>query len=79
MYAFDRLLNGYKGRFATDCRDCIKVNYPNAFADYTVKDNCKKRMFFRFWQLGGGFNRNFWNAKAIHNSIDYIGTNPVRK
>ena len=33
---------------------------------------------FRFWQAGGGFDRNLWNAKAIHNSIKYIEYNPVR-
>jgi putative transposase len=34
---------------------------------------------FRFWQPGGGFDRNLWNAKAIHDSINYIEANPVRK
>ena len=33
---------------------------------------------FIFWQPGGGFDRNLWNAKAIHNSINYIEANPVR-
>jgi hypothetical protein len=27
---------------------------------------------FIFWQKGGGFDRNLWNAKAIHDSIRYI-------
>lgn len=34
---------------------------------------------FTFWQPGGGFDRNLWNAKAIHNSINYIEANPIRK
>jgi hypothetical protein len=29
-------------------------------------------------QKGGGFDRNLWNAKAIHDSIGYIEANPVR-
>jgi putative transposase len=33
---------------------------------------------FVFWQKGGGFDRNLWNAKAIHDSIKYIEDNPVR-
>ena len=33
---------------------------------------------FRFWQTGGGFGRNLWNANAIHNAIKYIEHNPVR-
>jgi hypothetical protein len=32
---------------------------------------------FIFWQKGGGFDRNLWNAKATHNSIKYIEANPV--
>ena len=32
----------------------------------------------RFWQRGGGFDRNLWNPKAIHDSIGYIEANPVR-
>jgi len=34
---------------------------------------------FRFWQPGGGFDRNLWNAKAIRQVIEYIEVNPVRK
>jgi putative transposase len=34
---------------------------------------------YRFWQQGGGFDRNLWNAMAIHKAIAYIEANPVRK
>jgi putative transposase len=34
---------------------------------------------YRIWQRGGGFDRNLWNAQAIHQSIEYIEENPVRK
>ena len=27
----------------------------------------------------GGFDRNLWNRIAIHKSIEYIDTNPVRR
>ena len=33
----------------------------------------------RFWQRGGGFDRNVWSDKAILNEIDYIHANPVRR
>lgn len=78
-YAIDRILNDCKGRFAIKYRDYIKANHPDNFDSYTVKDNSRKRMVFRFWQPGGGFDRNLWNAKAIHDSIGYIEANPVRK
>ena len=36
----------------------------------------------RSWMLvllsGGGFDRNLWNAKPVHNSIEYIEGNPVK-
>jgi putative transposase len=32
-----------------------------------------------FWQSGGGYDRNIWNATVFRASIDYIHANPVRK
>ena len=34
---------------------------------------------YRFWQAGGGYDRNFDKPEAIHNAINYIHNNPVRK
>jgi len=36
-------------------------------------------MTFRFWQEGGGYDRNLWNPTAIRSAIDYIHMNPVRR
>lgn len=33
----------------------------------------------RFWQAGGGFDRNVIQASTLLNMIDYIHANPVRK
>ena len=33
----------------------------------------------RFWQRGGGFDRNLWSPKYIWEMIDYIHHNPVRR
>ena len=33
----------------------------------------------RFWQQGGGYDRNFFTAKATWKSINYLHNNPVRK
>ena len=38
-----------------------------------------KRETFRFWQPGGGYDGNLWNTKPIHDVIDYIHANPVRR
>jgi len=33
----------------------------------------------RFWQRGGGFDRNLVEPSIIHSTIDYIHANPVRR
>jgi len=37
------------------------------------------RKHYRFWQRGGGFDRNLWSDKAIAGEIDYLHANPVRR
>ncbi len=34
---------------------------------------------YRFWQDGGGYDRNLWSKEAIYSEIDYIHNNPIRK
>ena len=33
----------------------------------------------RFWQPGGGYDRNIWTAQELHEKIRYIHNNPVRR
>src|SRR3954447_20252410 len=33
----------------------------------------------RFWQRGGGFDRNLWEPLAIWQTIEYIHANPIRR
>ena len=37
------------------------------------------RRVFRFWQPGGGFDRNIFREKTVPAVIDYIHANPVRR
>ena len=34
---------------------------------------------FRFWQDGGGYDRNIVSYEALINAVNYIHNNPVRK
>ncbi len=34
---------------------------------------------FRFWQRGGGYDRNLRSVQDIHEKIDYIHQNPIRR
>lgn len=46
--------------------DQLTVTYPS-------------RRVFRFWQPGGGFDRNIFRDKTIPAIVDYIHANPVRR
>lgn len=37
------------------------------------------RRVFRFWQAGGGFDRNIWKQRTLEDVIEYIHANPVRR
>jgi len=39
----------------------------------------QKHTRYRFWQDGGGYDRNFTSRKTLLSSIDYIHNNPVRR
>jgi len=76
VYNISRILYKIKGKTSTRYRHWIRENRPEDFEAFCVMSRQKKT--FRFWQAGGGFDRNLWNAKAIHYSIRYIEGNPVR-
>jgi len=37
-----------------------------------------KTRAYRFWQAGGGYDRNIVSRVALMNAIDYVHNNPVR-
>lgn len=37
------------------------------------------KIAFRFWQEGGGYDRNLMSGDAVRASIEYIHMNPVRR
>jgi putative transposase len=54
----------------------IREKEPNRLGELLVKDT--RTWEVRFWQRGGGFDRNVWKALAIQDEIKYIEGNPVR-
>jgi REP element-mobilizing transposase RayT len=76
-YDVAKIDSGIKGimsrRYAKHLFDTNRAKYE----EFLVKSQGKH--MFRFWQHGGGFDRNLWNAKAIHDAINYIEANPVRR
>lgn len=37
------------------------------------------RACYRFWQPGGGYDRNIWSVRDVHEKIGYIHNNPIRR
>ena len=37
------------------------------------------KVMFRFWQRGGGYDRNIFSPEELHEKIQYIHNNPVRR
>ncbi len=76
-YDIAKIDSGIKGitskRYAKHLLETNRAKYDEFILKSRGKD------MFRFWQHGGGFDRNLWNAKAIHNAIEYIEANPVRR
>jgi putative transposase len=54
-----------------------KSNAPDWLARLTVREG--KRIRHRFWQPGGGYDRNLTSAEALRAIIDYLYANPVRR
>jgi putative transposase len=78
VYKIECITKAIKGRMAKRYIGIITVNQnADFFEEYRA--NKKGVESFRIWQRGGGFDRNLWNPKAVHQSIAYIEANPVRK
>jgi putative transposase len=55
----------------------LKSNAPEWLARVTVREG--RRLRRRFWQPGGGYDRNITSASGLRGAIDYIHANPVRR
>lgn len=75
-YSIAKILQTIKGKTSRRYREYIIRNSPELFDGFCMVTNGQKT--FRIWQAGGGFDRNLWNSKPIHHSIEYIERNPVR-
>ncbi|MCA9045366.1 MAG: transposase [Planctomycetaceae bacterium] len=55
----------------------LKANASEWLPKITVVEG--KRTRHRFWQPGGGYDRNLDSAKTVRATIDYLHANPVRR
>ena len=57
---------------------CLLGNMPPALASLLdVQPNGRRA--YRFWQRGGGYDRNIFTAVEAHEKLAYMHNNPVRK
>lgn len=75
-YKISAILQSLKGRAAKRYGDFLKQSGATQYERFCI--TVKGKQTFRFWQAGGGFDRNLWNPRAIHAAIYYIENNPVR-
>jgi putative transposase len=71
-----RIESGIKGIMAKRYRKVLSEHFCTIPDNFLFKD--QKGEHFIFWQKGGGFDRNLWEPKSIHNTIKYIEENPVK-
>jgi putative transposase len=76
-YDIAEIQKSIKGRMSRTYSEFLLKSHPELHESFLVKDRGK--MQYRFWQRGGGFDRNLWNNQPIYGSIMYIENNPVRK
>ncbi len=77
-YSISKILTTLKQPVSKRARLFVKEQAPSFLERMTdVQPNGKHAV--RFWQRGGGYDRNLWSRKHIWETIDYIHANPVRR
>jgi putative transposase len=71
-----RFLFSLKRSVAAKAVEWTKANAPDRL-DVMLDLQPNGSSCYRFWQRGGGYDRNLWSDKAIWNMIDYVHDNPV--
>jgi putative transposase len=78
LYSVGRILTSIKRPVSMKAISYVRVSAPNSLS--SMKDQQPSGVVhYRFWQRGGGYDRNLFEPKTIWAEIDYIHANPVRR
>jgi len=77
-YDVSRILTTLKQSVAKRAMHFVKASAPSFLPRMTDKHPNGKTTI-RFWQRGGGYDRNLWSPGYIWETIEYIHDNPVRR
>jgi putative transposase len=75
-YSISNILKGIKQPLSQSYIYWCQSNHPEYLE--SMRTGLDKP-FYRFWQKGGGYDRNYWNEKEICDQIDYEHMNPVKR
>jgi putative transposase len=76
-YEIDKILASIKKPVGYRAIQYLERQAPAFLERLTVVN--RNRIYRRFWQPGGGFDRNMDDLFAIYEAIEYIHHNPVRR
>jgi hypothetical protein len=65
-----------KSNYGRDALSLLRASSPQKYSTLQVIDHGER--MHRFWQTGGGYDRNVFSDDTIRKAIEYIHKNPVR-
>ena len=77
-YSIERFLFSLKRPVSWKAKKSLLRHGDSVWIDRLTAKKGRKRVF-RFWQAGGGFDRNICTLKGIENVVEYMHANPVRR
>ena len=77
-YDISHILNSFKQSVAKRALIYVRGNAP-AFLPRMEDRQPNGTIHYRFWQRGGGYDRNVVEPVTAHQQIDYYHNNPVRR
>jgi putative transposase len=75
-YSMAAILRSIKQPVARRATEHLRTHAPEHLPRLAVT-RPDGRIEHRFWQQGGGYDRNLWEPAALWNSVSYIHRNPV--
>lgn len=76
-YSISLILRSIKGPFTRAVTEHWRENAPDKLKRIAVTSVGHE--YYRFWQTGGGYDRNIYTYRALQRAVEYIEQNPVRR
>ncbi len=76
QYSISDILLSIKQPVSRKALNYLKSNNPDGLKYLATS---QRHRLYRFWQKGGGYDRNITEVETVINSVRYLHNNPVRK